>query len=1190
MARGQTIPNPSFETDSFTVWPGYINLNTQITGWTANQDDRAGLNPASGSPFADNGTVPDGKNVAFIQSAALTILSTTIADLKVGTTYKVTFRANARNGQTPNLRVSIDDQELLALTVYSVGGASPYCYLAFEFTATATSQTMTLLNDADGDNTVLVDDFKIAPTSGKWSVAAWTGDEDSGVDANYFYTHAYNFGSGANPTINGVRFTGVAGGSPAVPGQFSTTYLGNLYTGDANNIVGESIGLASDFVYGGTVAAGNFQSITIMGLTPGTEYVMKMYTVGWESPGLGIRWATWSVGEDRLTINQDQFDNNNGLSITYRYTADASGTMTLKIAPVNPSNVSIHIYGFSNREAVSRNVAPAIIIQPKNVTVPKGEPATFSVAATGIPTPSCQWRFKGANIAGANNPTYTVSPVTDADAGNYDVVVMNSMGAVTSIVARLTVGLAMNNPSFEADTFTVWPGYVSGNGPITGWNALDGHGINPASGSPFADNGAIPHGQQVAFMQADGALSQTVSGFTPGAQYYLHYFENSRTTVTPWLEVRLGGNKLIAPHAVLPVGGSNPYYEVFSDVFVATNTDLELAFVKSNPLAGDSTALIDNVAFVQVQPSTPPFLARSPGALLVSVGDTTTFSAQGIGTLPLSYQWLKNGVEITGATGPTLTLSNIQKPDEADYSVCVTNEFGKVTSPAGHLTVYEPIPDLYNTGVDNNRNVLPDGAVDPHYRLIENPDTGSADAIVEDSTVFPIVAGPWVANNSISKWIGPRLNTSASAVGFYTYRTVIVLEDRDPSTLVIEGQWSTDNAGREIRVNGVATSNPQNPGFNVYTPFTIYGTNANFVNGTNTIDFIVENVAAIGYTGLRVQIIRSNLRIPPGVAPEILTQPISQKVAEGETVTFVAAARGTAPLSYQWYKDGLLLPGQTSLTLTLTGVTTADSGNYTLSVSNPVGRVVSIPANLSVWLRPIPGIVFGTGTDDNGALLPAGAVDPHYILLTSADPLWPGPDAMVVNEGWPIQAGVWVLNGPNSKWIGPQADQSGVGGNAEGDYVYRTTFNLTGYDASQVRLLGAWAADNTGIDILVNGANTGITSAGFGGLTPFTIAGRLVAGTNTLDFIVNNLPATPNPTAVRVDLKAYAIIQLAVPPALRITLADKTVSVSWSPAAPGQQLQSAPAVTGPWTEIPGASNPYSTGVTGAMKFFRVVTP
>ena len=41
--------------------------------------------------------------------------------------------------------------------------------------------------------------------------------------------------------------------------------------------------------------------------------------------------------------------------------------------------------------------------------------------------------------------------------------------------------------------------------------------------------------------------------------------------------------------------------------------------------------------------------------------------------------------------------------------------------------------------------------------------------------------------------------------------------------------------------------------------------------GVNTIDFVVENVAAIGYTGLRAEILRSNVRIPPGVPPEILT-------------------------------------------------------------------------------------------------------------------------------------------------------------------------------------------------------------------------------------------------------------------------------------------------------------------------------
>ena len=196
-------------------------------------------------------------------------------------------------------------------------------------------------------------------------------------------------------------------------------------------------------------------------------------------------------------------------------------------------------------------------------------------------------------------------------------------------------------------------------------------------------------------------------------------------------------------------------------------------------------------------------------------------------------------------------------------------------------------------GVGPDRVVLPDGTVDPHYQLVVNADSNSPNAFVEDSTVFPIVAGPWLANNSSSKWIGPQLNTSASAVGFFTYRMVIDLTDRDPSTVVISGQWSTDNAGRDIRVNDVSTGNVENPGFNVFTPFAIYGTNTAFVAGSNAIDFIVENVADPGYTGLRVEILQSNVRIPSGAAPAITTQPSSQKAAEGDTITFTADASGS---------------------------------------------------------------------------------------------------------------------------------------------------------------------------------------------------------------------------------------------------------------------------------------------------------
>ena len=126
------------------------------------------------------------------------------------------------------------------------------------------------------------------------------------------------------------------------------------------------------------------------------------------------------------------------------------------------------------------------------------------------------------------------------------------------------------------------------------------------------------------------------------------------------------------------------------------------------------------------------------------------------------------------------------------------------------------------------------------------------------------------------------------------------------------------------------------------------------VAGTNTIDFVVDNETAAGYTGLRVQITRSNLKIPAGVAPEILTHPVGKEVSVGDTVTMTASARGTAPLSYQWNKNGTPIAGQTTLTLTLVNVTTDDSGAYTLTVSNSVGTAVSSAADLCVCRRPIP--------------------------------------------------------------------------------------------------------------------------------------------------------------------------------------------------------------------------------------------
>ena len=154
----------------------------------------------------------------------------------------MTFSANATAGQNPNLRASIDSTELLAMGIWPAAAANvAYTPLEFEFTATATSQTLSLANDNNlDDHTLLLDNFKIAPSNGRWSVDAWNDDSTIGVDANFFYTHAYSFANSSSFTVNGVAFTGIPGADPQqTSGTFTltTVHFDNVYNGDTANTV-----------------------------------------------------------------------------------------------------------------------------------------------------------------------------------------------------------------------------------------------------------------------------------------------------------------------------------------------------------------------------------------------------------------------------------------------------------------------------------------------------------------------------------------------------------------------------------------------------------------------------------------------------------------------------------------------------------------------------------------------------------------------------------------------------------------------------------------------------------------------------------------------------------------------------------------------------------------------------------------
>lgn len=166
-----------------------------------------------------------------------------------------------------------------------------------------------------------------------------------------------------------------------------------------------------------------------------------------------------------------------------------------------------------------------------------------------------------------------------------------------------------------------------------------------------------------------------------------------------------------------------------------------------------------------------------------------------------------------------------------------------------------------------------------------------------------------------------------------------------------------------------------------------------------------------------------------------------------------------------------------------------------------------------------PITLFNTGVDALGAPLTGGSVDPHYRLTFSSDPFFPGPDAIVANP----PAAAWLPNTLISQWISPSANQTQDpgGGNPVGDYIYETTFDLTGFDPSLAVITGQWATDNKGVDILINGISTGQFTgvADFGFFTPFSISAGFVPNLNTLAFVVNNACCTDgNPTGLHVQM------------------------------------------------------------------------
>jgi hypothetical protein len=181
--------------------------------------------------------------------------------------------------------------------------------------------------------------------AGTFSDTNFTGDADSGINAGSVYTHALNFLTDDNLTINGAVFTGTGSGTAApATNTYSVVGTNGTFTNNANNLVGNSDGLATNFVYNG-----NPQVLTLNSLIAGQSYVTTFYSVGFGPVGDRVVDISTSDGGVLTGYDQNQAGSGNGNRLSYSFVATAP-TQTFTITPQNPGN-TFHNYALSNRLA-----------------------------------------------------------------------------------------------------------------------------------------------------------------------------------------------------------------------------------------------------------------------------------------------------------------------------------------------------------------------------------------------------------------------------------------------------------------------------------------------------------------------------------------------------------------------------------------------------------------------------------------------------------------------------------------------------------------------------------------------------------------------------------------------------------------------------------------------------------------------
>ena len=765
-----------------------------------------------------------------------------------------------------------------------------------------------------------------------------------------------------------------------VPTTRAATFIRELFDGSSNNVsvAGQGANLVSGIGFapgsawavntGGTIfTASNFDVVngspdTLPGLSPRLSTLGGLWKGGGNDWGTTI-WATRQLdgaaqvnfAQDRVVFFSFRFNNSGDSAMGLGFASGSANTSaflgvgahwnghTALDAVSDPNSIYI-TDGVLNQSYANNNVGPY---------ASRAHTVAGTVNGNGLVVGRLTLRSSGAETLEVK--LYLPGTAIDSDltAISWNLTYSVTNTAVTNMVATHLLCWLNGSGTGQLDAFRVGSEWldvtgVLANSPVITQqpqsltvpcqsNALftaTVTGPQPLSYQWYKNGAPIPGAvaNSLAFTQVNGAHSGN----------YLLVVTNAYGSSTS-LVATLTVADTTPPVIYLPTdlsvtttatAGTNVSYTAFA----IDNCDAAASF-QCSPASGSFFPIGQTVVNCTAADSVGN---RVFSSFVVTVQSATVPPRPAIGFSFVGGGGVLAGPEVAGAPGYAQSnwnnLAGANAAAAGAFPAVIKDSFGGVVSlpaltyaggPAGGVPVWFEADNTWNNAATT---ALPDGKLMRGYLDSNSNNTNHP---------FAAVQGIPYANYAVVVYFDGDDNSRLATGPYWLETFSTATNDLTPR---VYGRDTSDFTGAYVQAP-LSSTDPNNAAPGNYIVFTNLTSPEFRLRGsqlTNPPTRAILNA---------FQIVNTE-PVPPAAAPAILAQPLSRTAVLGGVGSYYVLATGSAPLSYQWLKDGVPIAAATGSTLTLSGVTSNDIAGYTVVVTNYYGAVTSAPAATLTVLPP----------------------------------------------------------------------------------------------------------------------------------------------------------------------------------------------------------------------------------------------